>query len=119
MGPVPMSSLLKEHHDLCWAKPLRLELESGIPRDRMLPQPAGHVWRGEEREVIHGIGGTGRWPLLSERGDSLQGYYIYDRRGPGGHVRRLDPEELWVLQGRLLRDLPTNIPVEDAVIEGD
>ena len=120
MGPAPMSSLLKpkEHHDLCWTKPLRLELESGIPRDRMLPQPAGHVWWGEEREVIHGIGGPGRWPLLSDDGSSLQGYYVYDRRGPGGHVRRLDPEELWVLQGRQLRDLPANIPAEVAVIEG-
>ena len=120
MGPAPMSSLLKpkEHHELCWTKPLRLELESGIPRDRMLPQPAGHVWWGEEREVIHGIGGPGRWPLLSDDGSSLQGYYVYDRRGPGGHVRRLDPEELWVLQGRQLRDLPANIPAEVAVIEG-
>ena len=120
MGPAPMSSLLKpkEHHELCWTKPLRLELESGIPRDRMLPQPAGHVWWGEEREVIHGIGGPGRWPLLSDDGSSLQGYYVYNRRGPGGHVRRLDPEELWVLQGRQLRDLPANIPAEVAAIEG-
>ena len=119
MGPVPMSSLLKQkdHHDLCWVKPLRLELESGIPRDRMLPQPAGHVWwvgaRGDPWDWS-----PGRWPLLSEHGDSLQDYYIYDRRGPGGHVRRLDPEELWALQGRVLHDLSANLTVEEAAIEG-
>ena len=60
----------------------------------------------------------GRWPLLSEHGDSLQDYYIYDRRGPGGHVRRLDPEELWALQGRVLHDLSANLTVEEAAIEG-
>lgn len=70
MGPVPMSSLLKQkdHHDLCWVKPLRLELESGIPRDRMLPQPAGHVWWGGEREVIHGIGAQAAGPCSRNMG---------------------------------------------------
>eukprot|EP00435_Cladocopium_sp_Y103_P036950 s669_g9.t1 len=34
----------------------------------------------------------------------FEGIYIYDRRGPPGHLRKLEAEEIWVLQGRSRRD---------------
>lgn len=76
MGASPMGTVLqaKDHDDPCWVKPYKLELESGIPRDRLLPQPVGHLWwtQSGDREVVHGLGGPCKWPLMQEPGRSVQ-----------------------------------------------
>ena len=119
--PVPMHTFLKPigPQDECWVRPHAVELESGIPRDRMLPQPAGHVWwnQGGEREIVYGTGGPGRWPLMAENGGGLEQTYVYDRRGPGGHLRALTWDELWRLQGRSVKDLAPEDKMQQ-VLEG-
>eukprot|EP00435_Cladocopium_sp_Y103_P028921 s3298_g7.t1 len=122
-APTSMASLLKPlaSDDAKWVKPHRLEVESGIPRERMLPQPAGHVWWTEagDREVIYDLGGPGRWPLFDEQQRQMEDSYVFDRRGPGGHVRKLEAEEVWKLQGRSAEDLKRlGMTAEEAVVEG-
>eukprot|EP00435_Cladocopium_sp_Y103_P066762 s1381_g29.t1 len=122
-APTSMVSVLKplEPEDDKWTKPDRLEVESGIPRERMLPQPAGHVWWSEdgEREVIYNLGGPGRWPLFDEQRRQMEDTFVFDRRGPGGHLRRLSAEELWRLQGRTTEELKqVGLTVEEALVEG-
>ena len=121
--PTPMMSILKPlpADDPKWRQPVRLEIESGIPRDRMLPQPAGHVWWSQEgdREVVCNMSGPGRWPLFDPSTKKLEETFVYDRRGPGGHLRQLGAPEIWALQGRTTEELvQCGLPSEDAVLEG-
>eukprot|EP00435_Cladocopium_sp_Y103_P012460 s1027_g3.t1 len=85
-----------------WVKPFSMLIESGIPREPMLPVPVGHfLWEEDgERLTCHGVGGPILWPKWSEERGSFMDTYIYDRRGPPGHLRRLEAEEVWILQGR-------------------
>eukprot|EP00435_Cladocopium_sp_Y103_P045096 s974_g12.t2 len=85
-----------------WIKPASLTLESGIPREQMLPAPVGHFFweEGGDRMTCHGAGGPVLWPRWSEETKSFNDIYVYDRRGPPGHLRKLEIEEIWVLQGR-------------------
>ena len=84
---VPMHTVLRPRswEDLVWKKPLRLELEGGIPRDRMLPCPVGHYFlKEEERETCHGTDGPCLWPKLKEKGGTTEMVLplVFDRRGP-------------------------------------
>ena len=109
LDPVPAHTVLraKAWEDLVWKNPLKLELESGIPRDRMLPCPVGHfVWEhGGGRETCHSTDGPCTWPKLKEGCDGILPVFLFDRRGPPGHLRKLTDEEVWVLQGRSLGEL--------------
>eukprot|EP00435_Cladocopium_sp_Y103_P076192 s59_g80.t1 len=89
-----------------WIKPASLTLESGIPREQMLPAPVGHFFwdEGGDRMTCHGAGGPVLWPRWLEETKSFNDIYIYDRRGPPGHLRKLEIEEIWVLQGRGRRE---------------
>jgi hypothetical protein len=114
-APVPIGTLLKQKpwEDLVWRKPVKLELESGIPRDRMLPCPVGHyMWSSEEEErrTCHSLDGPCLWPKLVAGSKSIEEVVIFDRRGPPGHLRALTLEEVWKLQGRpecLLKGTPS------------
>jgi len=68
----------------------------------MLPNPVGlYYWEdGGERHTCHGVGGPALWPKWSEETKSFADIYVHDRRGPPGHLRRLQKEEIWMLQGR-------------------
>ena len=68
-NPVPVQTVLKAKpwEDLAWSKPMRIELESGIPRDRMLPNPVGHFFfQEQERLTCHGVDGPAPWPKIEE-----------------------------------------------------
>ena len=86
---------------LAWVRPWRVSVEPGIPRQPLLPQVVGHVWRTAEgeRENLHGMGGPMRWPLKAADG-AREALWVYDRTGPAGHVRQLTSEEIWRCQGR-------------------
>ena len=86
---------------LIWERPWRMSVEAGIPRQPLLPQVVGHVWRIADgvRENLHGMGGPLRWPLKAASG-AREVLWIYDRTGPAGHVRRVTAEEVWRCQGR-------------------
>eukprot|EP00435_Cladocopium_sp_Y103_P042118 s923_g11.t1 len=107
--PVPVHTILKAKpwEDLVWRRPMRLELESGIPRERMLPNPVGHYYweEGGERQTCHSTDGPCLWPKLREGLEVVEPQYVYDRRGPPGHLRCLTAEEVWKLQGRAVSDL--------------
>ena len=92
---------------LVWKKPYKLVLDSGIPRKPMMPIVVGHYWEGtdEERHTLHSLGGPLRWPLVSDSPGHLEKLKVYDRRGPPGHLRELNDEEVWRLQGRHPDDL--------------
>lgn len=68
--------------------PHRMELLGGQARDPMLPQGVGHYWMDErsERKVLHGLGGPVRWPLFDDQEGALEDVYVYDRKGPPGHL---------------------------------
>ena len=110
-APTPMSTVLvkKGWEDPVWVKPEFLSLESGVPREPMMPQVAGPVWleAGGPRITVYGIGGPCKWPLITQDGRGVQDVYVHDRRGPPGHVRRLEDKELWALQGRDNNEFPT------------
>eukprot|EP00435_Cladocopium_sp_Y103_P058511 s1062_g20.t1 len=117
--PVPVHTILraKPWEDLVWWRPMRLELESGIPRERMLPNPVGHYYweEGGERQTCHSTDGPCLWPKLREGSKTVEPQYMYDRRGPPGHLRRLAEEEVWKLQGRAVSDL-RSAPSESAYV---
>lgn len=104
VGTAPINTVLRQRswEDLVWRKPMRLELESGIPRDRMLPGPVGHyVWEEDgERGTCHGMDGPCLWPKLKENAAGVEPVYVFDRKRPPGHLRQLTSEEIWKLQGR-------------------
>lgn len=103
-----MQSVLsaKDWKDQAWIQPETLILESGIPREHMLPNPVGHFyWEdGGERHTCHGVGGPALWPKWSEETKSFADTYVHDRRGPPGPLRKLQKDEVWALQGRHLND---------------
>ena len=108
-APVPMQSVLKPvpwDAPGVWERPERLEVKGGIPRDPMLPQAVGHCWwkEGDERTMVYGMGGPGRWPLAEEAG-RLEVMWIYDRAGPPGCLRKVSESELWKLQGRTEQEM--------------
>ena len=120
-APVPVQTMLKTKpwEDLVWVRPMRLELESGIPRDKMLPNPVGHFFFEEqERLTCHGIDGPAPWPKIDENNGQVRDVLMFDRRGPPGHMRKLTLEEIWVLQGRSLADLRSAGPMAKIVAEG-
>eukprot|EP00435_Cladocopium_sp_Y103_P010990 s1238_g2.t2 len=121
-APVPVHTVLKQKpwEDLVWRRPARLQLESGIPRDRMLPCPIGHYARAEdgERETCHSTDGPCLWPKLKEGAKEVEPVYVFDRRGPPGHLRQLTNEEIWKLQGRVVTDLKAEECVATVVKEG-
>lgn len=102
--PVAMQGILgvKDWNDDAWARPETLIMESGIPRERMLPNPVGHYYweEGGDRHTCHGMGGPALWPKWSEETKGFNDLYVHDRRGPPGYLRKLDAEEIWLLQGR-------------------
>lgn len=76
-----------------WIQPEALILESGIPRERMLPNLVGRCyWEGGDRQTCHSMGG--------QETKSFNDLYVHDRRGPPRRLRRLEAEEVWQLQGR-------------------
>eukprot|EP00435_Cladocopium_sp_Y103_P071083 s29_g36.t1 len=121
-SPVPIHTILKQKpwEDLVWRRPARLQLESGIPRDRMLPCPIGHyAWNEDgDRETCHSTDGPCLWPKLKDGVEGMEPLYVFDRRGPPGHLRRLTDEEVWRLQGRLTVDLRAETDVAAMVREG-
>ena len=106
---VPVRTLLghKEWTDLVWKTPVRMQIESGIPRDRLLPNPVGHYYLEEdgERRTCHSLDGPCLWPKLQEDRKGIEDVLVFDHRGPPGCLRKLTYEEIWVLQGRSLSDL--------------
>eukprot|EP00435_Cladocopium_sp_Y103_P002944 s2186_g1.t1 len=121
-APVPVHTILKQKpwEDLVWRRPARLQLESGIPRDRMLPCPIGHfAWSEDgERETCHSTDGPCLWPKLVEGKGGVEPVYVFDRRGPPGHLRQLTDEEIWKLQGRSVGDLKHEQNISARVREG-
>ena len=57
----PMSAVVgkveADHQGLAWVRPWKVSIEPGIPRQPLLPQVVGHVWKepGGERENLHGM----------------------------------------------------------------
>lgn len=90
-----------EAKSLVWKRPWKVSIEAGIPRQPLLPQVVGHVWRSAEgdRENLHGMGGPLRWPLKAASG-AREVLGVHDRSGPAGHVRQITSEEVWRCQGR-------------------
>ena len=120
-APVPVQTLLKSKpwEDMVWRRPVRLELESGIPRDRMLPNPVGHFFMEDaERLTCHGVDGPAPWPKIDEVTNRAKEILMFDRKGPPGHMRELTVEEIWVLQGRSLVDLKKHKDASYMVAEG-
>ena len=119
-APVPAGTILKQKpwEDLIWRKPMKLELESGIPRDRMLPCPVGHYfWEGEEeRRTCHSLDGPSLWPKVRDGGKAIEEMVMFDRRGPPGHLRALTLEEVWKLQGRSLASLKGSHAEKEALV---
>ena len=108
----------KPWEDLVWKQPQKFILESGIPRDRLLPLPVGHhFWLSEERETTYGTGGPCYWPKISGDGQTLQQPVVFDRRGPPGSLRELSIEEVWSLQGRQAKDL-REVEKQEQVLDG-
>ena len=105
--PVHYKLTSKPWEDLVWKTPVRTVLESGIPRERLLPLPVGHHFWSEdgERMVTYGTGGPCYWPRMAEDGSGVIPPVLFDRRGPPGALRELTFEEIWVLQGRRKEDL--------------
>ena len=108
-APVPMQSVLRPSPwdaEGVWERPERLEVKGGIPREPMLPQAVGHCWWGgdEERKMVYGMGGPGRWPLAEDAG-KLEEMWVYDRTGPPGCLRKVSENEIWRLQGRTEQEL--------------
>ena len=119
--PVPVQTMLKSKpwEDMVWQRPIRLELESGIPRDRMLPNPVGHFFMEDsERLTCHGVDGPAPWPKIDEVTNRMKEILMFDRKGPPGHMRKLTVEEIWVLQGRSLVDLKKCKEASYMVTEG-
>ena len=87
--------------DLVWRKPFKMVIEPGVPRAPLLPQVVGHVWESPEgeRKNVHGLAGPGRWPLRYNDGE-FEVLEVFDRRGRPGHLRVLQPLEVWQCQGR-------------------
>lgn len=104
-APSPASAMLQTpswEDKSRWVRPHRMELLGGQPRDPMLPQGLGHycLQNDKERMVLHGLGGPVRWPLFDDARGTLEDIFVYDRKGPPGHLRKLTPMEIWMLQGR-------------------
>ena len=122
LNPVAASAKLKspDWESLVWEKPQRFQLEPGIPRVAMLPHPVGHLWHEDQRTVVHSVDGPLRWPMVEEERDGrLESLLVFDRRGPPGHLRRLDEKEVWLLQGRNAADAQRyGLTVAEGVKEG-
>ena len=120
-APVPVRTILKPEpwESLVWVKPYKLEIDTGIPRDRMLPHPVGHFQWSEEddRRTCHSVDGPCLWAKLGETPHKVESQFVYDRRGPPACLRRLRPEEVWVLQGRGRGDLGKE-EIEEKVTQG-
>lgn len=123
--PVAMQSILgaKDWSNDAWARPETLIMESGIPRERMLPNPVGHYYweEGGDRHTCHGMVGPALWPKWSEETKGVNDLCVHDRRGPPGYLRKLDAEEIWLLQGRQryeFQSLETDIGARRAAEEG-
>ena len=105
----PMSAVVgrveADHQGLAWVRPWKVSIEAGIPRQPLLPQVVGHVWKepGGERENLHGMGGPLRWPLRAADG-AREALWVHDRGGPAGCVRQITAEEVWRCQGRSRED---------------
>ena len=100
----PMATIVdsvKNSEALVWKRPYKVEIEPGIPRDRLLPQVVGHFWmeKEDDRANLHGLGGPMRWPLRAKDG-CREVLWVHDRQGPSGCVRKLNPMEIWLCQGR-------------------
>ena len=101
----PLSAVVEkvdgESNGLVWVRPWKVSIEAGIPRQLLLPQVVGHVWREAEkdRENLHGMGGPLRWPLRAADG-ARETLWVHDRSGPAGYVRQITAEEVWRCQGR-------------------
>ena len=120
-APVPVQTALKSKswEEMVLMRPMKLEVESGIPRDRMLPNPVGHFFLEEqERLTCHGVDGPAPWPKIDENMGQVKDVLMFDRRGPPGHMRKLTLEEIWTLQGRSLSDLKGVKDVAKKVAEG-
>ena len=103
----PLGTVVKEEKDsksLIWQRPWKLVVETGIPREPMLPHVVGHCWWTEEseRENVHGLGGPGRWPRVKNGKTDI--LWVLDRKGPSGCLRALSFEEVWLAQGRRRQD---------------
>ena len=94
----PMATIVdsvKNSEALVWKRPYKVEIEPGIPRDRLLPQVVGHFWmeKEDDRANLHGLGGPMRWPLRAKDG-CREVLWVHDRQGPSGCVRKLNPMEI-------------------------
>ena len=124
LGVMPAAAAIgcPEWTDLVWKKPVKLEMQPGIPRAPLLPHAVAHVWMtvGGERQVIHTTGGPLKWPTVSATEQKVEcEMVVYDRKGPPGYVREITAEEMWKLQGRSMRDLARyGLKPEAGALEG-
>ena len=80
---VPVRALLssKTWNDLVWKVPAKLQIESGIPRDRLLPNPVGHFYMNPdgERGTCHSMDGPCLWPKLEADTGKMGEVLIFDQ----------------------------------------
>ncbi|CAE7205713.1 unnamed protein product [Symbiodinium sp. CCMP2592] len=97
----PMSAVLEDARSTSvsqWIYPDTILVDSGIPREPLLPLLKGHYWVKGERHVLMSTSGPLRWPLC-ENG-KIQQCVVWEPRGPPGAVRLLTEAEVWLCQGR-------------------
>ncbi|CAE7036810.1 unnamed protein product [Symbiodinium sp. CCMP2592] len=97
----PMSAVLGDARSTSvsqWIYPDTILVDSGIPREPLLPLLKGHYWVKGERHVLMSTSGPLRWPLC-ENG-KIQQCVVWEPRGPPGAVRLLTEAEVWLCQGR-------------------